>query len=150
MRQLSPEAVNRIIDSIKTENDKTIKIPRTPTYRETVYLDYDKFIDSQEEIEDLMRQSLPFVSKNPERYFPLSFFMCTGEKDGEKGFKKWTQNQDDVARLMLLAMYSGIVSTPKTIIAKDTNGEDSEFLSHSILKRLEPVIVRQSSRPDEK
>ena len=145
MRKISPETVNRLIDSIKTENDDRIKIPRTPTYRENVYLDYDKFIDSQEEIEDLMRQTLPFFSKDPDKYFPCAYYMCTGERNSNGGFKSWTQNRDDVTRLLLLAMYSGIVSLPKKIIEKNTKGEDTEFLAHCVLKRLKPVIVRQSS-----
>ena len=150
MKKLTVHNLNQLIETIKSDNEEEILIPRTPTYREDVYINYDKFMEHQEEIEDYLRQTLPFFSKDTDKDFPLSFFQCTGERIDEKSFKKWTNNQDDVGRLALLGMYSGIISVYQKITGVDTNGEKTEFIAHKIKKKMKPAIVHASNNDSAK
>ena len=143
MEKLSTESINRLIEDCRTNDENAeIKIPRTFTYPEDVYLDYDKFIDNKERVEDLLRQALPFFSKKENLDFPYGFFQQTGERDENGEFKFWTQNNDDLSRFLFLGMYAGILGIQQKTMMKTNDGE-REVLTHKVLRRLKPVVAKE-------
>ncbi len=151
MEKLSPEALNRLIGDCITDNEEEgLLIPRTMTYTEDVYIDFNKLIDNKERFEDLLRQTLPFFSKNTDMPFPLSFFQQIGERNDKGQFKYWTNNLDDLSRLTLLAMYAGVIDSPKKVLMKNSKGDEREVLTHKLLRKLKPAVVRgEAKQPTE-
>ena len=147
MEKLSTESVNKLIDDCLANNEEEgLTIPKDMTYPEDVFISFDKLVENKDRVEDLLRQSLPFFSGNEKMNFPYNFFQQLGEKDENGQFKKWTDNKDDLARFLFLGMYSGIIEAPKMSVIKTKNG-DREVLTHRVLKRLKPIIVKEEPKP---
>lgn len=144
MEKLKPESINRLINDCRTDNTEIgLLIPRSMTYTEDVYIDYGKLIDNKQRLEDLLRQALPFFSNRSDLDFPYSYFQQIGER-GENGvYKSWTNNEDDLSRYAFLAMYAGVIDAPKKIKMRLPSGTEREVLTHKILRKLKPAIVRE-------
>ena len=144
MEKLSAESINRLIEDCRTDDEENgLTIPRTFTYPEDVYVDYDKLIDNKERLEDLISQALPFFSTKENIGFPFGFFQHTGERDENGDFKSWTNNKDDLARFLFLGMYASIIEAPKKTKVKNKAGEEMEVPTHKIIRRLKPTIVKE-------
>lgn len=143
VEKLSAKSINMLIEECRTDDREcSLQIPQTMTYTEDVYINFDLLVDRKERLESLIRQALPFFAKNIDADFPESFFQQTGERDNNGKFKYWTQNEDDLSRYIYLAMYTGIIDSPKRTIMRNSEGEKIEVITHGILRRLKPLIVR--------
>lgn len=143
MKKLTAENVNQIIEECTTSIETNVLIPKCMTYTKDVYLDFRELVDHKTDVEDLIRQTLPFFSKDCQKYeFIAPFFRFTGESDGKGGYLPWSENQDDANRLIILGMYCLIVDRPKVTTAKRADGSEFKTTSHKILSPLKPVIVK--------
>ncbi len=143
MKKLTVENLNAFIEE-GSSADKTgkIAIPKSMKYPEDVILDYRKLVDRKGDIEDFIRQTLPFFSDNAEARFPSNYFGFLGEPDGKGSFNHWTDNADDITRLIVLGMYARIIDRPQKAMV-NTRGGQQEMLTHKVLSHLRPAIVTE-------
>ena len=143
MKKLTAENVNHIIEECTSSDETKLFMPKSMTYTKDVYLDYRELVDHKTDVEDLIRQTLPFFKKDCQKYeFIAPFFRFTGVSDGKGGYLPWTESPDDVTRLMVLGLYCQIIDRPKVVTAKRADGSEFKATSHKILSPLKPVIVK--------
>ena len=143
MKKLTVDNLNAFIEEV-TSSDKTgkIRLPKSMKYPKEVILDYEKLVDRKGDIEDFIRQTLPFFSDNEDARFPSNYFVFLGEPDGKGSFKHWTDDADDVTRLIVLGMYARIIDRPQRAMV-NTRGGQQEMLTHKVLSHLRPAIVTE-------
>ena len=147
MKKLTIENLNEFIDSVRTEDSVIgVKLPRSVTYPDQVYIDMDKLIDKRDEFKDLFRQNLVAFSKIKTN-LPRRFLFCTGERDSSGNFLKWTQNSDDISRFISMGMLSNlIVEADNKEVVINGKTEKGFFITLSN-EEIRPVVVREEPKP---
>ena len=159
MKKLTVENLNEFISSVSIDDPNIgIKIPRTMTYPNEVYIDKDQLIDRREEFKDLFRQCLVSFSR-VKTNIPRDLLFRTGEKGSDGKFKAWTQNPDDVIRFMSLGLYTRLILEAKDkeveMKGKTVRGffvslSDEEIQPAIVNDEPEAVQKRKTPEPDAK
>lgn len=146
MEKLSVESLNRFIDSVRTDDALIgVAMPRTMTYPDQIYIDMDKLIDRRAEFIDLYRQNLVAFSRI-KTDIPRRFLFCTGEKDQDGNFKRWTQNSDDISRFISMGMLTKVILEAGNKVATIKGKSEKGFFVTLSNEEIQPVVVREDPK----
>lgn len=159
MKKLTVENLNEFISSVSIDDPNIgIKIPRTMTYPNEVYIDREKLIDKRDDFKDFFRQCLVAFSR-VKTNIPRDLLFRTGEKESDGKFKHWTRNPDDVIRFMSLGIFTRLIIEAKDkeveMKGKTVKGffvslSDEELQPAIVTDEPEAVQKRKTPEPDAK
>ena len=148
MNRLTIENLNRFIESVSGSDTNCIELPITGTYPQKQMIDIGKLSSAREEFKDLFRQNLLCFSKR-KKDLPLEYCYCTGERNENGSFPRWTDNPDDVKRFVFIARALKLLTdiSQKTV---EKNGQKvtGTFVSLSE-EEIKPAVVRETPKPAE-
>ncbi len=159
MKKLTVKNLNDFIESISLKDTQDgLRIPRTMTYPDIVYIDKDQLIDRREEFKDLFRQCLVSFSR-VKTNIPRDLLYRTGERGSDGKFKSWTQNPDDVIRFMSLGLNTHLITEAKEKEVEMKGRTVKDFFVSLSDEEIQPAIVndepeavqkRKTPEPDAK